>query len=100
MGDVIQFRPPGQCCGNCLHYVPPRDYAREGYILDGPPRSYCQHPDRVQGYYIAECTIEELRLYRKPSKWCTKYDRKEEAVEQQVQESDIHSKSSKFQYDK
>ena len=73
MAEIFPFRKPGEKCDNCVHYVPARDH--DVSMIDGPPRQYCQHPQRLKGYYLTEDIINEFHLYRSPDEWCPKYEK-------------------------
>ena len=77
MGKVIEFKNPGECCGNCHYYVPPRQGSP---TLKGPPSAYCTHPKRVQGHCLYEDAIQALNLFRSPNQWCTRYQRRNYVV--------------------
>ena len=56
-----------RCCANCRHYVPPHTIP----MLDGPPASYCSHPERIGPRYISEhADVLKMGLFRKPGDGC------------------------------
>jgi hypothetical protein len=36
--------------------------------------AYCEHPDRLGGYYLSEDLLHKRNLYREPTDYCPKYE--------------------------